>query len=448
MQHTNHFSSTFGFLMAATGFAVGLGNIWRFPYITGENGGGAFVIVYLGCALIIGIPILIAEILVGRRGQGNPPLALANLAHAEGKSPAWRHVGHLNLATAFTIQGTYCVVAGWVIWYLIKAAFGGFEGASAESAAVEYSAVLADIGGMIFFSFIALLLTGTIIYLGVNDGIERSVRILMPTLFLLMVGLSVYNATQDGFGAAASYLFSPDFSKINGATFLAAVGQAFFSIGVGMAGMIIFGSYLPREVSITQCVLIIIVIDTTVAIMAGLMIFPMVFRFGLDPAGGPGLIFQTLPVAFGQMPGGQFIAVIFFTLLAVAAVTSMVGLLEPLVAWLEETVDMPRHKATVTMVGAISLLGIVSVLSYNIIAGWQIGRFNLNGILDYLANQIMLPLGGLMIAVFAAWKISRESLRKELSLMPEVMFSFWHLVLRFVIPAAIAIIIVTGLGIV
>lgn len=447
MQHSNHFSSTFGFLMAATGFAVGLGNIWRFPYITGENGGGAFVMVYLGCAILIGIPILIAEILIGRRGQGNPPLALANLAREENRSLHWRHVGHLNLATAFTIQGTYCVVAGWVIWYLFKSIFQGFDDATAESAAMDYATMLDGIGAMMFWTFVALFLTGTIIYMGVNDGIERSVRVLMPTLFLLMLGLSAYNATQEGFGAAMSYLFTPDFSKIDGATFLAAVGQAFFSIGVGMAGMIIFGSYLPKGVSITKCVLIIIVIDTTVALMAGLMIFPMVFRFGLDPAGGPGLIFQTLPVAFGQMPGGQFIAIVFFTLLSVAAVTSMVGLLEPLVAWVEETWDVARHRATLTMLAAISVLGIISVLAYNIISDWQIGQFNLNGIFDFLANQIMLPVGGLLLAVFTGWQISQSSLKDELSAMPMPVFKVWHLLLRVVLPVAITIIIIRGLGI-
>ncbi len=433
--------------MAATGFAVGLGNIWRFPYITGENGGGAFVIVYLGCAIVIGIPILLAEILIGRRGQGNPPLALANLARAENRSLNWRHVGHLNLATAFTIQGTYCVVAGWVIWYLFKAVFQGFDDATAATAAQDYATMLGSIGPMMFWTFVALALTGTIIYMGVNDGIERSVRILMPTLFLLMLSLSIYNATQEGFGDAMTYLFTPDFSKITGTTFLAAVGQAFFSIGVGMAGMIIFGSYLPKDVSITKCVLIIIVIDTMVALMAGLMIFPMVFRFGLDPAGGPGLIFQTLPVAFGQMAGGHFIAIVFFTLLSVAAVTSMVGLLEPLVAWVEETWGIARHKATIIMVAAIGALGLVSVLSYNVIADWQIGAFNLNGVFDFLANQIMLPVGGLLLALFAGWQMSQASLKDELSAMPWAVFKVWHFLLRVVLPIAITIIIIRGLGI-
>ncbi len=442
---THQFSSTFGFLMAATGFAVGLGNIWRFPYITGENGGGAFVIVYLGCAICIGIPILIAEILIGRRGGANPPEAMENLAVSEQKSRNWGHVGHLNLGTAFIIEGTYCVVAGWVLWYLFKAITTGFDGMDAETAAVDFSAVMASIDGMMFWTFISLTLTGTIIYFGVNKGIERSVRVLMPTLFTLMVVLVAYNAMQDGFMNAVAYLFTPDFSKIDGTIFLAAIGQAFFSIGVAMAGMMIFGSYLPRDVSITKCVMIIIVIDTMVALLAGLMIFPMVFRFGLDPAGGPGLIFQTLPVAFSQMPGGHFVAILFFVLLSVAAVTSMVGLIEPLVAWLEERRGFSRHGATFTMLGAISVLAIVSVLSYNVIADIRIGPLDLNGFFDYLANQIMLPVGGLLIAVFAAWQMQKQSLREELFAMMGWAFEAWHFLIRFVVPPAIAVTLVTGL---
>ncbi len=442
----HQFTSTFGFLMAATGFAVGLGNIWRFPYITGENGGSAFVLVYLLCAVAIGIPILIAEILTGRRGGANPPRAIENLAAIEGVSRNWRHIGHLNLTTAFVIEGTYCVVAGWVIWYLFKAITMGFTGFDAEASSAEFAGVLGSIEGMLFWTVVSLLLTGTIIYLGVNAGIERSVRVLMPTLFGLILALVAYNATQPGFGEALDYLFSPDFSKISPEIFLAAIGQAFFSIGVAMAGMMIFGSYLPQSVSITRCVLIIITIDTFVALFAGLMIFPMVFRFGLDPAGGAGLIFQTLPVAFAQMPGGQLVAIVFFTLLSVAAVTSMVGLVEPLTAWAEETFGYTRHRATLTVLGAVAAVGVISVLSYNVIADWRIGSFDFNGLFDYLANQIMLPVGGLLIAIFAAWKINPAHLKEELPLMPDAIFSSWLFLIRFVVPPAIAIILVTGLG--
>jgi NSS family neurotransmitter:Na+ symporter len=437
------FQSSFGFLMAATGFAVGLGNIWRFPYVTGENGGAAFVLVYVICALFIGIPILIAEIMIGRRGQASPPEAMQHLAESEGASSAWRGVGQLNLATAFLIQATYCVVAGWVLWYLFKALVTGFAGVDAQVATSTFDAVLGDIGGMLLWTFISLALTGTIVFFGVNAGIERSVRVLMPTLFLLMVCLVNYNIVAGGFDEAVDYLFTPDFSKINPTMILAAVGQAFFSIGVAMAGMMIFGAYLPRSFSIPRAALMIIVIDTTVALMAGLMIFPIVFRFGLDPAGGTGLIFQTLPVAFAQMPGGHFVAVLFFLLLSVAAVTSMVGLVEPLVARAEERFALSRHRATFLVLAAIGALSVFSVLSYNLIADYKVLGFDLNGILDFTSNQIMLPVGGLLIALFAGWVIKRSTSADELQLGG--LFAPWYLLIRYLVPVAIIIVLVTGL---
>ena len=431
--------------MAATSFAVGLGNIWRFPYITGENGGGAFVFVYLLCTILIGIPIMIAEIMTGRSGRANPPQALLNITRREGRSPKWRHVGNLNLFTAFIILGTYCVVAGWVIWYLYKAVVTGFHSVTAEVASENFSAILTSVGPMTFWTMISLLMTGAIVYLGVNRGIERSVRVLMPTLLILISSLVIYNSFQDGFSAATDYLFTPDFSKIDGGTFLAAIGQAFFSVGVAMAGMMIFGSYLPDNVSITNCALIIIAVDTLVALLAGLMIFPMVFRFGLDPSSGTGLIFQTLPIAFAQMPGGYLVGVIFFTLLSVAAVTSMVGLMEPLVAWLSETLDLSRETATIIMLGLLGTLGIISVLSYNIIASVQLLNRDLNGILDFVSSQITLPVGGLLIAVFIGWQVSRDALLEELPDLPGTIFVAWHLLIRYLVPLAIAIILITGL---
>lgn len=443
MQGTPSFRSSFGFLMAAIGFAVGLGNIWRFPYITGENGGGAFVMVYLLCAVGIGIPILTAEILIGRRGGGSPPEAMRKLASGDtGRN--WQFAGHLNMATAFLILTTYSAVAGWVIWYLYKAATTGFAGIDAPAAALEFQSVLTGNMGMLFWTAIVLALTGSIIFSGVNNGIERSVRILMPTLFLLMVAMVIYNAFSGGFSEAVAYLFTPDFSKVSGTMILAAIGQAFFSIGVAMAGMMTFGAYLPRSVSILRCVLIIIVADTLVALMAGLMIFPIVFRFGLDPAGGTGLIFQILPVAFAQMPGGHIIAVVFFSLLSVAAITSMVGLIEPLVAWLTERYEHTRHVATLMVISSIAVVAIISILSYNLLANIQIAGLGINGLLDFLSNQIMLPVGGLLIAIFAGWVASRRDLQEELNTANAV-FSVWHWLIRFVVPIAVAVILVTGL---
>ncbi|MEJ2087301.1 MAG: sodium-dependent transporter, partial [Gammaproteobacteria bacterium] len=255
-------SSRFGFLMAAIGFAVGLGNIWRFPYITGENGGGAFIVVYLLCVFGIGAPILIGEIMIGRRGHMSPMVAMRMVAEEEGRSSAWRWVGAINLLTAFVISVVYIVVIGWVLYYLYVALTAGFADSDGIASAARFDGLLADVPGMLLWTAVGLVITGVIIYFGVQNGIERSVRVLMPTLFGLLVLLAGYNLFAGGFGAAADYLFSADFSKVGPATVLAAVGQAFFSVGVAMAGMMTFGAYLPKEISIPHSVFVIVTADT------------------------------------------------------------------------------------------------------------------------------------------------------------------------------------------
>jgi len=441
-----HFSSRFGFLMASIGFAVGLGNIWRFPYVTGENGGGAFVVVYLLCAFAIGVPILMAEIMLGRRGRASPPGAMRKVAVAEGRSIHWQWAGGLNLLTAFLILVTYAVVVGWVLWYLYRAVATGFAGVTNGVAAEAFEQVLADIPGLLFWTVTALAMAGGIVYFGVRDGIERSVRILMPTLFALLVVLAVYNVFAGGFGVALGYLFTPDFSKVSGSMMLAAIGQAFFSIGVAMAGMMTFGAYLPQEHSISQSVVLIIVADTLVALVAGLAIFPAVFHYGLDPAGGPGLIFQTLPVAFSQMPGGHLVSVLFFLLLSVGGITSMVGLLEPLVAWLDEHRGFARHRSTLALIGGIGGMSILSILSFNVLSGWTIASLTISDLVDYVSNQLLLPFGGFLIALFVGWFVSRSSAREELAINAPHVFHTWHLMIRFVVPPAVAVILITGLN--
>lgn len=439
-------SSRFGFLMAAIGFAVGLGNIWRFPYVLGENGGGAFILIYLFCVFCIGAPILIGEIMIGRRGHMSPMVAMKTVAVAEGQSSGWRWVGAINLFTAWAVSVVYCVVIGWVLHYLFMALTIGFADVDGAASAQRFAELMDDVPGMLFWTMLGLSLTGVIIYAGVRKGIERAVRILMPTLFVLLVGLAGYNLFAGGFGAAADYLFSADFSKVGPGTFLAAIGQAFFSVGVAMAGMMTFGAYLPKEISIPKSVLIIVTADTLVALVAGLVIFPAVFKFGLDPAGGAGLVFQTLPVAFAQMPGGQIIAILFFVLLTVGGVTSMVGLVEPVVSWLEEHRGLARHASTLVTIGSIAVFSIVSVLSYNLISDWTIAGKDLNGALDYLSNQILLPLGGFLIAWFVGWFVSRETSAEELNMGSDTVFRLWHFAIRYLVPPAVLLILVTGLA--
>ena len=439
-------SSRAGFLMASIGFAVGLGNIWRFPYITGENGGAAFVVVYLVCAFAIGVPILIAEVMIGRRGGMSPPGSMRTVALAEGQSRQWQWAGGMNLLAAFLIQVVYCVIAGWVLLYLFKALTTGFAGIDGPGAEAEFAGVLADIPGLVFWTFLGLAITGTIVYAGVRSGIERAVRVLMPTLFGLLVALAAYNIFAGGFGQAIRYLFAPDFSKVNGPMILAAVGQAFFSIGVAMAGMMTFGAYLPKKVSIAGSALVIVSADTLVALVAGLVIFPVVFNFGLDPAGGTGLIFKTLPVAFAQMTGGHLVSVLFFLLLSVAAITSMVGLVEAITAWMKEHRGFARHKSAVAVLSGIGLLSLVSVLSYNVLSHVRLFGDDLHAAFDYVPNQIMLPLGGLLIAIFAGWFVSRASAREELAMRSDALFDAWRFLVRYLASAAVLVIFLFGIS--
>ena len=440
------FASRFGFLMAAIGFAVGLGNIWRFPYLTGENGGGAFVLVYLLCVVLIGVPIVMAELLIGRRGRGSPPRSMERIAQAEGVSPLWRSLGSANVLTAFLIQVVYAVIAGWVLRYLYVSLAQGFAGTTGATALSSFEAMKSNTPGALGWTVLGLALSGAILVSGIRSGIERAVRVLMPMLFLLLVCLAIYNVFAGGFTQALNYLFVPDFSKINGSMLLIAVGQAFFSIGVAMAGMMTFGAYLPDDISIPRSAMIIVMGDTLVAIVAGLVIFPAVFSNGLDPAGGTGLIFQTLPLAFAQMPGGYIVGVLFFLLLSVAAVTSMVGLIEPLIAWLSERLGLHRRVATLLALASIGLCSCVSALSFGAWSDIQIAGMSLGAFLDFVPNQILLPLGGLLIAVFAGWQMSRASTVAELGLGEGFGYRFWRVLVRFPVPLAIAIIFITGLA--
>lgn len=443
--HEN-WSSRFGFLMASVGFAVGLGNIWRFPYVAGENGGAAFVLVYLACAFGIGVPILIAELMVGRRGQNSPPLAMRAVAVSGGRSRHWQWVGGMGLLAAFTIEIVYAVIVGWVLWYLFKAISTGFVGVDAQMADAQFSAVLADPAGMMAWTLLGLAITGYIIYSGVQGGIERAVTILMPVLFGLLAILAIYNIFAGGMGKTLEWLFTPDFSKITPKVFLAAIGQAFFSIGVAMGGMMTFGAYLPREISIPRSVLIIVIADTMVALLAGLVIFPAVFHNGMDPAAGAGLIFQTLPVAFAQMPGGYVFSIFFFLLLSVAGITSMVGLVESVTSWMEDHRGFPRHKAALAVVGSVAVLSVISALSYSVLNAFQLGGRNINDLADYFSNQVLLPVGGFLIALFVGWFVSSKVSAEELGFDSPGLFRLWHFLIRFVVPPAVLVIFVMGVG--
>jgi len=447
-----HWRSRFTFLMASVGFAVGLGNIWKFPYITGENGGGAFVLVYLLCAFGIGVPILMAEILIGRRGQQSPSVSMGNVARQERTSPRWHWLGAMTMLTAFLILIIYCVIAGWVLQYLSIAMMDGFTGFNQDSASALFAQVLANPVSMLFWTALSLGITALIVGAGLQNGIERAVTLLMPMLFILLVVMVGYAAYAGAFQRALDFLFNPDFSRISARTVLIAVGQAFFSIGVAMAAMMTYGAYLPKQVSIGRSALVIVSADTLVALLAGLAIFPLVFQHGLDPQGGPGLIFEALPLAFAHMPAGHLFSIIFFTLLSVAAITSMVGLLEPLVSWAEEHRGINRRAGAWGACGIVLALSIFSILSYNHWAkvtplAWLPGFAdkNVTDAIGFLTDQLTLPIGGLLIAIFAGWMMQRSSTDEELALSPNI-YGVWRFLIRYVAPVAVFMILVMGVA--
>lgn len=446
-RHEN-WSSRLLFILAATGSAVGLGNVWKFPYITGENGGGAFVIVYLVCVILIGIPIMMAEVLIGRRGGQSPIRSMSLLAAKEGKSTAWQVVGWTGVLGSFLILSFYSVVAGWALVYVWYAISGAFSAAAAdpEKAAGAigdvFSALLASPAQLVVWHTVFMVATVLIVARGVRAGLERAVSIMMPGLFLLLLMLVGYSALTTGkFGQAAAFLFGPDFSALTWQAVLIALGHAFFTLSLGAGVMIAYGSYLPRHISIAKASIAVSVLDTVVALLAGLVIFSMVFAYGLEPSAGPGLIFVTLPIAFGEMPGGIVIGTLFFIFLVLAALTSAISLLEPSVEYLEEHRGMKRALVAVAAGTAVWLLGIASVLAFNL---WSELK-NPFDLLDFLTANIMLPLGGLLIALFVGWVMSKVSTQEELQLGDSAVYRVWHFVLRYVTPIGVVIVFVYNL---
>ncbi len=450
-QH-EQWSSRMTFLLAAIGAAIGLGNIWKFPYITGENGGSAFVLVYLLCIAFVAIPILIAEIMLGRRGQQSPPNSMAIIAKQEGRKTAWAIVGWFGVLSAYLIMAYYSVIAGWAMSYMFKAGSGRFEAQSAQSVSDIFAAVQASAGVQTFWHGLFMLITAIILVRGLKGGIEKTVRVLMPALFILLLLMVAYAAVEGDFSAGLRFLFAFDLSAINARVLLMAVGHAFFSIGVAMGLMMGFGAYIGKEISIVRSAVIIASMDTLVALLAGMAIFPIVFANGLDPASGPGLIFVTLPIAFGSMPGGMLFGTLFFVLLFFAALTSSIGALEPVVAWVEERFNTNRALAATLVCASAFILGLGVVFSFNIWSDWRplafIDRFadiDYYQLLDYLTANIMMPLGGLLIAVFVGWRVSPQAVAGELNFENPLFYKIWFWLLRWVVPVSIAIVFLANL---
>jgi len=449
-------SSTWGFLLAAVGFAVGMGNIWRFPYQLGENGGSAFLIIYLLCALGIGLPLLITEISIGRRGRGSASQSVINVAAECGKSARWGFIGNLGIFCAFVILTYYTVLSGWTLDYFVKAASGAFEGADADRTGAMFADLLANPWMLMFWNTAVHLLIIIVIRQGVQSGLERAVKILMPALFGAIVIMVLYGVFTGDMGATLRFLLEPDFSKISFGTLMAAIGQAFFSIGIGMGSLIVFGAYMPKDFSIPRSSTYVILMDTGVAVLAGFAIFPLVFAYDLTPDGGPGLIFQTLPLAFGQMPGGQLFGSIFFVLLIAAALSSCLGLAEGVTNWLDEHMNIPRKQGALWASGAAWAVGIASILGFSV---WKEGWENLGLLywipsydgkdifdtLDTLAANNLLLVGGALSAIFFGWLVPKALKLAEINVQDGLFFSFWRFMIRFVIPPVLIVALAMGI---
>lgn len=446
-------SSRMAFILAATGSAVGLGNIWKFPYITGENGGGAFVLVYLLCIAAIGVPIMMAEVMIGRSGRKSPISAMRELAQRAGKSTNWQLVGWMGVMASFIILSFYSVIAGWALSYIGYAASGTFTDASAETIGGIFSALLADPETLLLWHSLFMVLTIMVVARGVRAGLERAVTLLMPALFVLLLVMVGYAMAAGDFSRGFNFLFQADFSKLTTDSILTAMGHAFFTLSLGMGAMMAYGSFLPNKVSIVKTALTVSILDTVVALLAGLAIFPIVFANGIEPGAGPGLVFQSLPLAFGQMPGGVLFGTLFFVLLAFAAWSSSISLLEPLVEWLEERRGINRKLAAIAGGFSIWALGLVTVFSFNIWGDIKpLSMFelfenkNLFDLLDYLTANIMLPLAGLLAALFVGWILSAKSAREALEIEDNLTFKIWRILVRYITPVAVLIVFIYNLG--
>lgn len=449
-----YWSSRFVFVLAAAGSAVGLGNIWKFPYMAGDGGGGAFVLLYIICIALLGLPVMMSEVLLGRRGRSSPINTMRALAREEGRSTLWGLLGVMGMLAGFLILSFYSVIAGWTLAYVVEAASGSFAGISTQGVGELFNRLVGDPWRLMFWHTLFMVLTVSVILRGVRRGLEAAVRLLMPGLFVLIVAMVVYAVIAGDFLDGLKFLFAPDFSKITPDVALKAMGQAFFTLSLGMGAIMMYGSYLPEDASIASTSVQVALTDTLIAILAGLAIFPIVFANGLEAGQGPGLIFITLPLAFGHMPGGTLFGLLFFILLVFAAWTSAISLIEPAVAWMVERFSFTRIRASLVCGLIAWAIGVGTVLSFNhwprirLLDGTAFEGKSFFDLLDYLTSNIMLPLGGILICLFAAWVMGESSRRTELRITHPAVYALWRFLARYVAPLGVVLIFLHVLGMV
>lgn len=443
----DNFSSKLGVIAAAAGSAVGLGNIWRFPYVAGENGGGAFLLIYLGFIFAIGFPVMLAELTIGRRAQRNALGSFKKLAPGK----PWYLIGLMGIVAAFMILAFYSTIAGWTLEYLVQAFSNGFAGKSSEQLKESFEVFRSGTFRPLLWQLVFMFLTAFIIYKGVKHGIEKYTKILMPVLVVLIIVVCIRSLTLDGAKEGMAFLFKPDFSKITWPVILDALGQAAFSLSIGMGTLITYGSYIRKDTNLPTTALQVTAADTIIAILAGVMIFPAVFAFNIDPAEGSGLVFIVLPNIFEQMPGGYFFAIIFFTLLSIAALTSTVSVLEVVVAYFSEELNMSRGKATIIAASAITVVGVFATLSFGPLKNATILDKTVFEWFDYISANLLLPLGAIFIVLFVGWYLGKRNVKDEITNQGELrgrLINVFMMIVKFIAPIAITLVFIYGLGLI
>ncbi|NBC83794.1 MAG: sodium-dependent transporter [Bacteroidetes bacterium] len=438
------FGSKFGIIAAAAGSAIGLGNIWKFPYITGEYGGAAFLFVYLGFIAAVGLPVMLSEFVIGRKARRNAYGSFKKLA----PKSLWQNVGFLGVLAAFLILSFYGVVAGWSLKYVFFSINNTLAASSPSEIEATFNRFITSPGPPLLYQLIFMVLTGLIVVIGVKKGIERYAKILMPILLVIIIILDIRAITLPGSMEGLKFLFKPDFSKLSWDAILNALGHAFFSLSLGMGTLITYGSYIDKKNNLMNTALEVTIADTVIALLAGIAIIPAVFAFNIEPGTGPGLVFITLPNVFNQMHGGQFFSILFFLLLSVAALTSSISILEVVVAFFTEELNLTRPIATVLATILAALMGIICSLSMGIYSDYTFMCFNFFDLLDFISANILLPLGGLFIAIFIGWKFGKYKVFKEMAhggSLKGYFLSAFMILVRFVAPISIFIVFLFGL---
>lgn len=439
------FGSKFGVIAAAAGSAVGLGNIWKFPYITGVYGGAAFLFVYLAFIAAIGFPVMLSELVIGRKSKKNAFGAFKTLA----PGTPWKYIGILGVSAAFLILSFYGVVAGWSVEYIVVSIQNGFSGKTPEEIAGIFNQFIQAPVKPVIYQFIFMLATGAIVIVGIRKGIEKSNKILMPMLVLILIILCIKSLTLEGARAGLEFLFKPDFSKLTGDGILSALGHAFFTLSLGMGTLITYGSYINKDNNLIGTSVNVIVADTVIALMAGIAIFSAVFAFNIVPSEGPGLIFITLPNVFHQMPGGYIFSILFFILLTVAALTSAISILEVVVTYFKEEFSMGRKPATILATILTTILGIFCSLSMGVLSPYKIFGLNIFDLMDWISANMLLPIGGLFISLFIGWYFGRKKVQEEVSkggTLSGAYLTIFMFLVKFIAPIAIAVVMLNKTG--